>query len=428
MGADSMADAYNRFMDLVDANNNRFSVPQSNLQMAPVHNTAQNIKAGYADAMQPFQIDAYMGGDQGALMELAQNNPELAKILMTQEQQNYGRQAATQKKQESSQQQQTIAMLADAFQKGDMEAGGLLAAYSPEVYKQIVTQQNNVMTNQSRGQITPYQQAQLDIQRQNLDLSKDQFAAGLTKPQAGFQYQEDGTMTYIPGGSADPKYLQEKSIAQNAGKAGTIVYDPTTGNPIVQMGGGNAMTSQTKAQTEQGFIQNIKTISSLEDIQSQYKPEYLQYMGKGYATIASQAGKFGLSTEEQDAYLADYDKFHSNIKEMFNAYRKEITGAGASNQELKDLQKSTLNGEIAPAQFVSRINNMYYKALKAAAMNKRFLEQGINPDGKEAGIAKDKALSSIPSDDRGKIKELVDLGYSAEQAVDAVVNMEKWSI
>lgn len=171
-----MGNAYNQFMDIVDRNNARFNVPTSQTPLLPNHDFVQNLQKGFSQGNQPYLIDAYQGGDQDALMQLAQDNPELAKILMMQEQQNYGREQKAEKQKQASSQQQTVAMLADAFQQGDMEAGGLLAAYAPDVYKEIAAQQNNVMTNQSRGQITPYQQEKLGLDRQRLgfDISKSQ--------------------------------------------------------------------------------------------------------------------------------------------------------------------------------------------------------------------------------------------------------------
>jgi len=76
-------------------------------------------------------------------------------------------------------------------------------------------------------------------------------------------------------------------------------------------------------------------------------------------------------------------KFVKRVKQYFNQYRKEITGAAASEKEMEDLLASMINADMGPSEFRAVFDDFLSMAQANASLNARQLgyEPGANPAG-----------------------------------------------
>ena len=150
-------------------------------------------------------------------------------------------------------------------------------------------------------------------------------------------------------------------------------------------------------EVEKDILGIDEQLRGLDQVAQQYEDEFLTYGGQLAAGADSTLNKLtggdytvgGLGTGERAAKRIP---FIQSVNRLFNAYRKEITGAAAAVQELESLKKAMLNTDLSPAEFKSA-----YAAYKQALMVTRdaLLESrrlGLRPAEKNA-LINDRVLS-----------------------------------
>lgn len=159
-----------------------------------------------------------------------------------------------------------------------------------------------------------------------------------------------------------------------------------------------------------------------------FDPLYLTKAGQGQASISAAAEKYkgipivgdvtefaassltGKSPEQRAEFLKKQTSYMNTMNQLFDAYKHDITGAGAGPEEIEGLRKSFLNGEMSPSQFIGALNQARTKALDEANVNKNLLNTGVN------------TTPSSPSEDMsgidpGRLKHLMDNGVDRAQAI-----------
>lgn len=87
--------------------------------------------------------------------------------------------------------------------------------------------------------------------------------------------------------------------------------------------------------------------------------------------------RFGLDlTPEERNNLGRFRNFQNQVVTAFNSYRRLITGAAASEQELRSLEKGFLHMKMSPTEFRSAL-----KSLQAATRSKALLLMKIRNEG-----------------------------------------------
>jgi hypothetical protein len=136
------------------------------------------------------------------------------------------------------------------------------------------------------------------------------------------------------------------------------------------------MTNTTDEQDKLGTTrQSLYALNQVKNLQPE---RFLGYMNKLKAGSLSQLDKINPDTldEEDRQYLGDSKVFVSKLKQFFNAYRKVITGAGASAQELNDLEKSVLNSNLGPTEFNAMMKDTISGFERDQAISSALLKQG----------------------------------------------------
>lgn len=104
--------------------------------------------------------------------------------------------------------------------------------------------------------------------------------------------------------------------------------------------------------------------------------------GVGTAVNAVARAVTGKTPEERKDYIKKVDAVNTSITQLFNAYRKDITGAAASEQELKRLEEAYLNKDMSASQFVSRMKTIRDAGLRELGIKQKALSQGVEVSSK----------------------------------------------
>ena len=167
-----------------------------------------------------------------------------------------------------------------------------------------------------------------------------------------------------------------------------------------------APTKSVTTKSQEDVLGAMDNLNRLTQVASDYKDDYLTYYGQAKGAVGKVMDKAGLASDDQKNYLAGKTKFQNGVEQFFNSYRKEITGAAASVQELDRLKKSLLNTDMSPTEFNAALDQFIGIAKSQLAMKEKLLKQGYIPDSKEYIDAPNKALpsASVPSNQQGGIK------------------------
>lgn len=180
---------------------------------------------------------------------------------------------------------------------------------------------------------------------------------------------EKGEQIYVEVGGLIPEGFKVKS------KSGVSVY---TGD----------MGKSTQSQLEQDIIEAEKNIMSFGDTYKMFKPEYLEYVGKGKKEIASKMDKAGVSSEKQKEYLNEYQKWFRQAKADFIAYRKWATGVAGGEKELAEIATSFPDPvKNSPEEYKANIESIGETTRKVLELNRDFLRSGMefSPGGNKGG-------------------------------------------
>lgn len=246
----------------------------------------------------------------------------------------------------------------------------------------------------------------------------------------GYHYYVDTMERVLPGVQAPPekapsgyRYVDPQDTSKGVElipgftpRNGITVGTDENGNPIVQIGGSGELQRSTTTGLQKGYISDVDLLGRMDDIAGMYNPDFLTYQGAGEAFFTNIADKANLSpSEAKKEFLRKRTRFQNSIEQLFNAYRKEITGAAAAVQELESLKKSFINMDMGPTQFEAAFDYYQEELKRAGRLKLRLLREGIT--GKEFGEAMD-SLFLGGADDRpeDRFNDLISEGVSAEEA------------
>lgn len=161
-------------------------------------------------------------------------------------------------------------------------------------------------------------------------------------------------------------------------KKGMRVYD-STGNLILDTtGGGAGVTKPTQTAIEKDVLGLVEQLSNLKTLKNDFKRDYLTHWGAGKKAILSQMSKLDipLSDKSKD-FLAGRRRFIEGVEQVFNAYRKEITGAQAAMREISMLRDSILNKKMSPDEFEASFNRYIAQIERALRIKRMFARTGL---------------------------------------------------
>jgi hypothetical protein len=250
---------------------------------------------------------------------------------------------------------------------------------------------------------------------------------------AGMAAEEETTPTPKTAMAA---FLQQKpnatpdEIAEFAQKMkGKGIKVTLPDGTVMEVGGTDKLTPATTSKTQKDIIGLEQQLSDLKTLGSDFKKDYLTYGGKIKRFALKQASKFGADIGEGGKeFIQGARRFQEGVEQVFNAYRKEITGAQAAMKEIAMLRESILNKDLAPDEFEASYNRYIEQINRHLKLKKYFLSKGIT-DSKELGNRIDASVVSGSNaiDLRGDEieQELIDSGIPEEEIQNNVLQRLK---
>lgn len=153
----------------------------------------------------------------------------------------------------------------------------------------------------------------------------------------------------------------------------------TTINPET---GRQDQTKSVASATQKDIISAQKALADLQVIADTHSDEFLTGWGRTKAAFGAVLDKYvdsdagGLAS-----FNAERTKFQNAAKQMFNQYRKEITGAAAGEREMKDLLDSMFNDSQGPREFKASFDLFMSKAQESLEMHQQNAKNGIDVEG-----------------------------------------------
>ena len=201
-----------------------------------------------------------------------------------------------------------------------------------------------------------------------------------SKPYAGtdaqgnpvwLQQGEFGGVKLAPGGFGPPK---KKGSRITVGEDGQITIEE-----------GYGLTKSNKTRVQKSYMKATEDLTRIQGLKGKFKKEYLTLGGRVETNIAEGMDYLGMSSGSQQKRITATTNFFGDIKQFFMKFRKEITGAAAAVQELKDLEAAYLDGSVGPTKLMAQLDLLLENASKELKLNKRFIDQGIQTGGANTG-------------------------------------------
>jgi hypothetical protein len=170
------------------------------------------------------------------------------------------------------------------------------------------------------------------------------------------------------------------------------------GTNVTVTNGQQALGTPVLNDVQKKLIQNEQTLTNLRDVDSIYQklgPQSLTLQGKASGAIASAKDMVGLSNKDDQDLIRNRRKFGEKLDQIFNAYRVEVTGAGASTKELEQLKDSMLNKDLSPTEFAASYEQFKNTTLRNRRLYRKLLRSGLDVrDPQKAGEALDQIAAS----------------------------------
>lgn len=205
--------------------------------------------------------------------------------------------------------------------------------------------------------MTPYQQAQIGIAQQRLDLDRTKE----TDAPSGYVRNPEGKLTYEQGGPADPAVIKAQSEARGAGTRPRILPQATV----------SAISS-----AGEGVVNMDRLVGGFQD----------NYGGYGAAWVGNArnwvARSFGADQSATDAanWWQDYQR-HKNV------VRNQLFGSALTATEKSEFERADINPGMRP-EVIKKNLELQQAAAKRAAKKiaGAYIKQGIPEDVIEATI------------------------------------------
>lgn len=157
--------------------------------------------------------------------------------------------------------------------------------------------------------------------------------------------------------------------------------------------GGKYLTTATKNDLQKQYTDGAQTLRQLKNIAESMTDEDIQKAltidGKIKLGIATGLDRIGLGSADAFGLLGDKNAaewvetkgvLDGKVGMLFNLYRKNITGAAAAVQELEQLKKAYINGDMSPSLFRTRFNDILAQTENNLGYINEALETGILPE------------------------------------------------
>lgn len=270
------------------------------------------------------------------------------------------------------------------------------------------------------GEVEPFAlpgQAPDDAQLQQLGLAAQQDQALYGKPTDITSLQQNlAAAGFRPG---TPEYQKKLlDLMDNESKKGTT---------NITVGGQQPLTTATTTEIQGKAIAGQQMIGRLQNVRNlmgQVGDSMFTLQGKAAGVISKGKDLVGIASDDDKRTLTVRRQMAEELDQIFNQYRKEITGSGASVSELQSLKDSMLNKDLSPTEFHASLDRFTGIVQRDQRLYLKLLRSGINvKDPNAIAGALDKLIASgddarSEQDIIARRKELAAGGASSPQIIE----------
>ena len=156
-------------------------------------------------------------------------------------------------------------------------------------------------------------------------------------------------------------------------------------NNISNSAGRQTPTKSVQSEIQKNVLSAEKSLNDLGKVADTHSDEFLTTMGRFKAGIGSVLDKMDSDAGGLAQFNANRTRFANAARQFFNQYRKEITGAAASVQEMEALMKSMFNEGQGPREFKASFDLFMEKAKENLHLARENAREGIDVSPLEQG-------------------------------------------
>ena len=158
--------------------------------------------------------------------------------------------------------------------------------------------------------------------------------------------------------------------------------DPQT---VVNVTNQPNIEKSTKGQLEKKLIQSQESLGRMDQIVTDFKPEYLTIGDKVETTLLGWQEKVGMTLDPaQKKALADRATFFQKTFDSVNRAIRDMTGAQMSEGEADRLMRGMPNQDDAPTEFMAKMQSVIGQIKSYDRLYRETMSQGLGPAGEAA--------------------------------------------
>jgi len=247
-----------------------------------------------------------------------------------------------------------------------------------QVAEDLVTSQNNAIDmlgpNADKGLVKSIQSGDKEALKIGWKRITDREAEGNDAREVARIYGEG----YEVGTDLNKKKLREKF--EKSGGTTVTVY--TGEREAVDSDGYQYLSKTQHSKMQEDLISTDKQLTKLQTIKDKFDPKHFGAYGEGRAAWGGFLDYMGIDEEtymggDTVAFAAKRNLSQAEIGQLFNVYRKEVTGAAAAVAELASIEKVYLNSKKGPAATLVMLDALIRVATETQSMQRETLKRGV---------------------------------------------------
>ena len=184
------------------------------------------------------------------------------------------------------------------------------------------------------------------------------------------------------------------------GKDGTVTYEE--GFPLGRRAMGDIESSLVRKQQLLGDVKRVRQLISPEFLSTygQMKAKVLKFRQKAKIPEGVPLGKYinNLTelNDDQKQFVKEYNEFKFAVNGAFNLFRKDVTGAQASFQEIEFLKEQMINMDLSESEFQGRLDEWENQLNRHVEVLQQMRAEGYDVDNLKRRTGKDGTLEVDP--------------------------------
>lgn len=284
------------------------------------------------------------------------------------------------------------------------------------------------MLERQAGVVLPDDPAQADWEGMyaRANQSIDMLADPDFESAAGQVALEQGFTTPTQAYQENPNFMDDvQAFKIRMKKAGR----PET---TITIGGQQKLEKKVRGDVQSKLIENMQLLQNLDAVASVESDEFLTLGGRARVKIASLLDHVGLVSDDESVFLSKYVQFKNEAEQIFNDYKRAVTGAAGSEQELNQIRDSIMHKKLGPVAFKAALGQMREVVARTMRLQRRLLrsnlpvnevnaqagamfKKGIDAKSMEDIVARRVDLQNAGLDDSQIAAQLLNEGYIDEE-------------